>query len=189
MEILLLGIAGFFGIHSVSIINSNWRDRVVSRIGLIPWQGVYALIALSGFILMIWGYGLARQTPTVLYIPATWMRHFTLLLMAPVFPLLLAAYLPGRIQKTTKHPMLLATMLWAICHLLSNGMLGDLFLFGAFLLWSIADFLSVQGRNPRAVAGAPPSKANDLIIIVGGLALYTGFLLWLHTWLIGITLL
>lgn len=189
MEILLLGIVAFVGIHSVSIINPGWRDHMVSRMGLLPWQGIYALIALGGFALIIWGYGIARQTPMVLYIPPIGLRHLILLLMAPVFPLLLAAYLPGRIQKTTKHPMLLATMLWAFCHLLSNGMLADLILFGAFLLWAMADYLSFQRRPPQTIPGAPASAMNDLIAVVGGLALYAAFIFWLHARFLGVALL
>ncbi|HRW67127.1 MAG TPA: NnrU family protein, partial [Candidatus Competibacter sp.] len=152
-----------------------------------PWQAAYSLVALIGFGLIVWGYGLARHDPVVLYWSPTWLRHLALLLLVPVFPLLLAAYLPGRIQTTAKHPMLAAIKLWAVAHLLANGMLADVLLFGTFLVWAVVDRISLKRRAPRPVPGAQPSKMNDLIAVVGGLALYVAFVLWLHLWLIGVS--
>ncbi len=186
MVVLVLGLVVFFAVHSVSIANEAWRDRMVAKHGERVWQGVYAVLAVVGFVLIVWGYGLARQEPLVVYSPPAWLRHVAMLLLVPVFPLLLAAYLPGRIQAATKHPMLAATKLWAFAHLLANGMLADVLLFGAFLAWSVVDRISMKRRVPRAVPGAPPSKANDVIAVVGGLALYVAFVFWLHTWLIGV---
>ena len=186
MVVLVLGLVLFFAVHSVSIANEAWRDRMVAKHGERVWQGVYAVLAVVGFVLIVWGYGLARQEPLVVYSPPAWLRHVAMLLLVPVFPLLLAAYLPGRIQAATKHPMLAATKLWAFAHLLANGMLADVLLFGAFLAWSVVDRISMKRRVPRAVPGAPPSKANDVIAVVGGLALYVAFVFWLHTWLIGV---
>jgi uncharacterized membrane protein len=110
-----------------------------------------------------------------------------LLLLVFVFPLLLATYLPGRIQATTRHPMLAATKLWAVAHLLANGTLADVVLFGSFLAWAVADRISMKHRVQRPVPGAPPSGLNDVIAVVGGLALYGAFVLWLHAWLIGVS--
>ena len=186
MVVLVLGLVLFFAVHSVSIANEAWRDRMVAKHGERVWQGVYAVLAVVGFVLIVWGYGLARQEPLVVYSPPAWLRHVAMLLLVPVFPLLLAAYLPGRIQAATKHPMLAATKLWAFAHLLANGMLADVLLFGAFLAWAVVDRISMKRRVPRAVPGAPPSKANDVIAVVGGLALYVAFVFWLHTWLIGV---
>ncbi len=187
MGILLLGLIIFFAVHSLSIVNAPWRDRQAARLGESRWQAIYSLAALIGFGLIVWGYGLARQDPLVLYWPSVWLRHLALLLLVPVFPLLLAAYLPGRIQATVKHPMLAATKLWAVAHLLANGMLADVLLFGAFLVWAVVDRVSLKRRAPQSVPGAPPSKANDLIAVAGGLALYVAFVLWLHVWLIGVS--
>jgi uncharacterized membrane protein len=186
MEILIAGLVIFLGMHSISIVNSGWRERTVARLGEQTWQGLYGLVSLVGFVLIVWGYGLARQEPVVLYVPPVWLRHVTLLLLVPVFPLFLAAYLPGRIQSTTKHPMLAAVKLWAFAHLLANGMLADVLLFGAFLAWAVADRISLKHRTGPAVQGAPPSKLNDVIAVVAGLALYVAFLFWLHRWLIGV---
>jgi len=186
MGVLLLGLVIFFAVHSVSIVNEPWRDRMVARLGEVPWKGVYTLLAIAGFALIVWGYGLARLDPVVLYSPPVWLRHVALVLLLPVFPLLLATYFPGRIKEVTKHPTLVATKLWAVAHLLANGMLADVLLFGAFLIWAVADRISMKRRTQRTLPGAPPSKANDIIAIAAGLALHVAFILWLHTWLIGV---
>jgi uncharacterized membrane protein len=96
MGVFILGLLIFFAVHSVSIVNEPWRNRMVAKMGEQPWQGVYALVAVAGFVLIVWGYGLARADPVLLYSPPMWLRHVALLLLLPVFPLLLAAYLPGR---------------------------------------------------------------------------------------------
>ena len=184
---LVLGLLIFLGIHSVSIVAPAWRDAQHARLGDGPWKGLYAVIAIVGFVLIVVGYGAARQSPVVLYSPPLFLRHFALLLLLPVFPLLLAAYLPGRIQRATKHPMLLATKLWATAHLLANGTLADVLLFGGFLAWAVADRISLKRRAPRPVPGAPPRAANDVIAVIAGLALFVLFYLWLHQWLIGVS--
>ena len=187
MGVLVVGLLLFLGAHSVSIVGDPWRNRTAARIGEGPWRGLYSLVAIAGFALIVWGYSLARQAPIVLYVPPTWLRHVALLLLVFVFPLLLATYLPGRIQATTRHPMLAATKLWAVAHLLANGTLADVVLFGSFLAWAVADRISMKHRVQRPVPGAPPSGLNDVIAVVGGLALYGAFVLWLHAWLIGVS--
>lgn len=186
MTVLIIGLVVFFGTHCVSIVNRPWRDRIAARIGDGPWRGMYSLVAIVGFVLMIWGYSVARQAPTMLYVPPSWLRDVSLLLMVPVFPLLLAAYLPGRIQGAVKHPMLLAVMIWAVAHLLSNGSLADLLLFGAFLIWAGVDRVSATRRGQRPSVQAPPAKRNDAIAVIVGLAVYTAFVLGGHVWLIGV---
>jgi uncharacterized membrane protein len=186
MAVLILGLILFLGAHSVSIVKPGLRTTVVERFGVIPWQAVYGLISLAGFVLIVWGYGEARQSAIVLYDPPGWMRHLNLLLMLPIFPLLFAAYLPGRIQTATKHPMLLAVKIWAFGHLLANGTLADLLLFTAFLAWAVADRISLKRRAGPPVPGAPPSQTNDAIAIVGGLGVYLLFVFWLHRALMGV---
>ena len=188
MNVLLLGLVIFFGGHSVSIVNDPWRGRMVAKMGEWPWKGLYALVSLIGFVLIVWGYGLARHDPVVVYTPPGWLRPVAMVLLVPVFPLLLATYLPGRIQAAAQHPMLVATKLWAVAHLLANGMLADLLLFGAFLVWAVLDRISMKHRTQWPVPSVPPSRVNDLIAVAGGLALYAAFVLWLHGWLIGIPL-
>jgi len=186
MTLLIAGLILFIGVHSISIVNDEWRNRMAARFGQWTWKGFYALVAIAGFVLMVRGYGLARMDPTVLYVPPQWLHPFSMVLLIPVFPLLFAAYLPGRIKAVARHPMLVATMLWAAAHLLLNGTLADVLLFGAFLIWAAADRLSLLSRTPRPIPGAPSSRYNDAIAVVLGLALYAAFILGLHEWLIGI---
>jgi uncharacterized membrane protein len=187
MTLLLLGLILFLGTHSVSMLAPAWRRSWIERHGEKPWKGLYSLVSLAGFALLIVGYGWARQSPVLLYAPPPWTRHLALLLMLPVFPLLLAAYLPGRIQATVKHPMLAAVKLWAVAHLLANGTLADVLLFGGFLAWAVAERISVK-RHPRPpVPGAPPRPANDLIALAAGLLLYGLFITRAHAWLMGVS--
>lgn len=188
MSLLIFGLVIFLGVHSVAIVAPAWRDAQLARIGEPAWKGVFAVLSLVGFALLVYGYGQARQAPVVLYTPPTWTRHLALLLMLPVFPLFFATYLPGRIKTAAKHPTLLATKLWAVAHLLANGNAGDVLLFGAFLAWAVADRIAAKRRAvPRQLPGAPPSAANDVIALVGGLALYAAIVLWAHRWLIGVS--
>src|SRR5271170_2324268 len=121
MSALIVGLVLFLGVHSIAIFAPGLRERARSRLGEGPWKGFYSFISLLGFALLIYGFGLARQSPVVLYTPPQWMRHVTALLMLPVFPLLIAAYMPGRIKTAAKHPMLAAVKFWAFAHLLANG--------------------------------------------------------------------
>ena len=188
MTAFLIGLVVFLGLHSVSIVAPAWRAQQIERRGERRWKAVYSLLALVSFVVMVYGYGIARQTSAVLYVPPTGLRHLALLLMLPVFVLLLAAYLPGRVQRATRHPMLLAVKLWALAHLLANGTLVDVLLFGAFLAWAVADRIAVKRRSvPHVVPGAPAAAANDVIAIGAGLAFYVVFLLWGHRWLIGVS--
>ena len=123
MLILIAGLVLFFSVHSVSIVNDPWRNRVAARLGERAWMGLYALLSIAGFVLIVWGYGLARQEPVVIYTPPAWLRHPAMLLLLFVFPLLIATYFPGRISRATRHPMLAATKIWAFSHLLVNGTL------------------------------------------------------------------
>lgn len=187
MAVLVAGLLVFLGLHSVAIVAPRWRDAQVARFGEGRWKGLYALVAAVGFVLIIVGYGIARQSPVVLYVPPVALRHVAALLLLPVFVLLLAAYLPGRIQSATRHPMLLATKLWATAHLLANGNLADVLLFGGFLVWAVADRISLKRRVPRAKAELPAGRFNDAIALVGGLVLYGLTVAFLHRWLIGVS--
>ena len=187
MNSLIAGLVVFFSVHSIAIVADGWRQRMIARMGEWPWKGLYSMIAAIGLVLIIWGYGLARQEPVVLYSPPVWLRYVAVVLLIPVFPLLFSTYLPGRIQSATKHPMLAATKLWAFSHLLANGTLADVLLFGAFLVWAVADRISLKRRDEPWVPSLPRTGANDLIAVVGGLGVYVAFLLWLHALLIGVS--
>jgi uncharacterized membrane protein len=189
MTLLILGLSIFIGIHSVSIVAPAIRDRWAAAMGANAWRGLFSVISIAGFVLLVYGYGLARQAPVLLYSPPMWLRHAAWLLMVPVFPMLFAAYLPGRIKATLKHPMLVAVKTWALAHLLANGTVADVLLFGGFLVWAVVDRISLKRRVVRPVAGAPFSPWNDVIAVVGGLAVYAITLIWLHRVLIGMPLL
>lgn len=186
MTLLILGLLIFLGVHSVSIVAPHWRDAQAARLGENAWKGLYTLLSLAGFALIVIGYGQARQAPVVLYVPPVALRHVAALLMLPVFVLLLAAYLPGRIKSAARHPMLVATKLWALAHLLANGNLADVLLFGGFLAWAVADRVSMKHRVQRPLPGAPAGRFNDTIAVVAGLALYALFVTVGHRWLIGV---
>ena len=187
MTILILGLILFLGSHSVAIVAPAWRDATQARLGEGRWKGLYSLVSAIGLVAIVVGFGMARQQVVLLYVPPTWLRHVALLLLAPVFPLLLAAYLPGRVKSAAKHPMLLATKLWAFAHLLANGRLADVVLFGAILAWAVADRISFKHRTQRPLPGAKPSPWNDAIAVVAGLALYVLTVRWAHLWLIGVS--
>jgi uncharacterized membrane protein len=189
MLLFVVGLILFLGLHSVSIAAPQWRAATVARMGERPWKGLYSIASAVGLVLLIVGYAVARREPIVLYTPPTGLRHLALLLMLPVFPLLFAAYLPGRISAAAKHPMLLAVKFWATAHLLANGTLADVLLFGGFLVWAIVDRISVKRRSvaeAHDVPAAPKRPANDAIAVVGGLLVYVVFLLWGHRWIIGV---
>ena len=189
MLILVAGLVVFLGIHCVSIVAPHWRTTQLQHLGEGRWKGIYSAISAIGLVLLIVGYGLARRSPVLLYAPPVGLRHLALLLMLPVFPLLIAAYLPGRLQRAARHPMLLAVKLWATAHLLANGTAADVLLFGSFLVWAVADRISVKRRSPIDAHAVPaiPGRYNDAIAIAGGLVLYVTFLFWAHLWLIGVS--
>ena len=192
--LLILGLLLFLGVHSLSIVAPAGRDRIVARMGENGFKGLYSLVSAVGLGLVIWGYGLARENPVLVYSLPAGMRHLAALVLLPVFVLLIAAYLPGRIQRATRHPMLLAVKLWALGHLLAQSVTGgsvaDVLLFGGFLLWAAADRVSLKRRalagTLRTVPVLPASGANDLIAVVGGLALYGLTVMWAHAWLFGV---
>jgi uncharacterized membrane protein len=187
MWILIVGLAVFLGMHSIAIVAPGARARAVQRFGEGRWKAVYGAVSLAGFWLIVHGFQAARSSHLQLYLyePPGWMRHVTLVLMVPVFPLVFAAYLPGRIKTAAKQPMLAGVKLWALAHLLSNGTLADLLLFGGFLCWAVLDFVSLR-RRPRPIPTAPPGRFNDLLAVVLGLGLYGLTLGWAHLRLIGV---
>ncbi len=187
MERLILGLAVFFGVHCISLVALGWRDRVAERLGKRTWQGIYSVASLIGLYLLVSGYGAARASDAVLYATPPELRYIAALLMLPAFSLALASVIPGRIRAAAQHPLLLATMLWAAAHLLTNGSAADLLLFGAFLVWTVAVRISLNRRPARPIRVLPGSPANDVIVVAGGLALYAIFILWLHARWFGVS--
>jgi len=188
MGFFLLGLVLFFSVHCISIFSESWRNKMAENLGEWLWKGYYSLVSLIGFILMVRGFVNVRFSSENIYSFPTWMTHVTMLLMVPVFPLLLATYLPGKISRAIKNPMLLATIIWAFSHLLSNGRGADLILFGSFLTWALIDLFSMRKRDQRKLPSAPESKVNDLFSVIGGMVLYGLFWVWLHELITGIPL-
>jgi uncharacterized membrane protein len=189
MTQLLAGLFLFFGIHSISILNHSWRDQLAAKLGEYPWKGIYSLVSLAGLIFVSRGFAEMSATASPFYSPPGWLGVVSNLLMVAVFPLLVAAYFPGKIKAWVRHPMLLATMIWALAHLLSSGTAAGTLLFGTFLAWAAADWVSLERRPQRPIPGAPENNYNDLIAVIAGLTIYGVFLFYLHEKLLGIAIL
>ena len=187
MFYLIMGILIFIGTHSISIFNEQWRNQTVEKLGTPKWKSLYSLFSLVGFALICWGYGLARQDPIVLYQPLGLTRYLALLLMFFVFPLILAANFPGRIKTMTRHPLLAATKIWAFSHLLTNGTIADVILFGSLLAWAILNRISLKKRYQPTVISTPEKAHNDIIALGAGTGIYVLFLFWGHTALFSVS--
>ena len=185
MLLLVTGIIVFIGIHSASVVALPLRDRLAAKNEL-AWKGFYSLVSLVGIVLICIGYGEARLEPVVLYSTPAWMRHVAGLLMLPFFVFFLASLFPGRISRAVKHPLLISAKTWALSHLLVNGTLADVLLFGSFLAWAVMVRISLKSREPRKIPTAPETAMNDAIALLGGLGLYAGTVLWWHESLIGV---
>ena len=188
MTALILGLLLFLGMHSVRIVADGWRSQVISRHGPGAWKGLYTVVSLVGFALIVWGYGQARLTPHVLWTAPLWTRHLAALLVLVAMVLLVAAYVPGNgIKARLHHPMVLAVKVWALAHLLANNTLADLLLFGGFLLWAVLDFRAARQRD--RVAGtvyAPGTVGRSMLVVVLGVLLWAAFAFGLHLWLFGV---
>jgi len=187
MSLLILGLILFLGIHSISIFAEPLRDKLANKSEL-GWKGLYSLISLAGIYFIAVGYASARLEPVLLYITPYWFRHVSSLLMLIALILFFAPYFPGKIQQTLKHPQLVSVKIWAVSHLLVNGMLADVVLFGAFLVWAVVDRISMKNRKQRALPGLKASGRNDVITIVLGVVTTVAFVFFLHASLIGMPL-
>lgn len=188
MLYLILGLTVFLGLHSVRIFAEQWRTQTIERVGESTWKGVYSVLSLIGFGLIVWGFSVARGQPVQLWSPPRGMRHLASLLTLLSFVLLAAAYIPGNaIKARLHHPMVLSVKIWALAHLLANGNLAHMVLFGAFLVWSIFDFAAARRRDRSAAIRYAPGRVvpTVLTLLIGALA-WAAFAIWLHGWLIGI---
>ena len=185
MQLLILGLVLFFGMHSMSIIALSLRDKFAAK-SEIGWKVLYGSVSLVGIILISKGYADLRQVPTLLYVSPAWLHYVAAIFLLPTFILFLAPYFPGRLNCVVKHPQLVAVKIWAVSHLLVNGTLADVLLFGSFLLWAIADRISMKNRATRSIPHVPQSKKNDIIVVVAGLAIYAAIVFWLHEILLGV---
>ena len=188
MSVLILGLIIFLGAHSVRIFAEDWRTAQRKRLGEGPWKGLFSLVSLVGFGLIVWGVALTRQHPVMIWSPPFAMRHITALLMLIALILLAAAYVPrNSIKARVHHPMVLAVKTWAFAHLLSNGRLADLVLFGAFLAWAIACFAAARKRDRAAGTQYPAGSGGATVAtVIVGTVLWALFSSWLHGVLIGV---
>ncbi|NND92195.1 MAG: NnrU family protein [Granulosicoccus sp.] len=190
MLLLLCGLALFLAVHSVRIAAETWRAEVIDQRGEHAYKAVYSVVSLIGLVLIVMGYSQTRQAPVNLWYPPAGMSHVAALLTLPAFILLVAAYIPGtHIKSAVGHPMILGVKVWAFAHLLANGRLGDVILFGAFLSWAVLDYISSRKRDRRlGIVHTPmPGLSRDAIAVVAGTGAWLVFALWLHVRLIGVS--
>lgn len=188
MLVLILGLVLFLGMHSVRVFAEGARTRFVAQRGLNAWKGIYSLVSLVGLVLIVQGWGLAREAPLPLWTPPLALRHAASLLTLVAFVLLAAAYVPrNAIKARLRHPMVLAVKAWALAHLLANGQLAHLLLFGGFLLWAVLSFRAARARDRAAGTTMPPGTAagTTATVVLGGLA-WAVFAFWAHGALIGV---
>jgi uncharacterized membrane protein len=185
--VMILGLVLFLGVHTLTTRRAL-RARLIAAWGEAAYKIGYALLALSGLVLMVWGFADYRATGWIdVWHPPKVFKHITVALMLPAVILVVASYLRGRIYTTLKHPMLAGVKLWAAAHLLANGDLGSIILFGSFLAWAVFDRISLKGR---ADPGAPPIPVggigNDLIAVAVGAIAYLALAFVFHPVVIGV---
>lgn len=188
MLIMIIGLFLFLGAHSVRIVAEDWRNRQISQRNESVWMGIVSIISLLGFVLLIWGYSQARIEPTIIWQPPLWTRHLAAVLTLPAIILLVAAYVPGtKIKTMVGHPMILGVKLWALAHILANGTLTDIILFGSFLIWAVLDYRASKRRD-KATGNKYLSVgiSRDIIAVTVGVISWAIFALILHKWLMGV---
>jgi uncharacterized membrane protein len=188
MTLLVLGLVIFLGMHSARVAAAGPRQAFIAKRSENAWKGLYTLVSLAGFALIVWGFGVARQQPVVLWATPAWLRHVAALLMLMSFVLLVAAYVSGNgIKARVHHPMTLGVKTWAFAHLIANNTLADLLLFGGFLAWAVLVFIAARRRDRAAGTVYPPGRADRTVItVVIGVLAWAAFAFWLHVWLIGV---
>ena len=188
MTLLIAGLIVFLGAHSLRIFADDWRGAQIARYGLMTYKGAYSVVSAIGLVLIVLGYGAARTAPVLLWDPPLWTRHLSALLVLFAFVLLAAAYVPANhIRRAVGHPMVLGVKIWAAGHLIANGTLADLLLFGGFLLWAVFDYRAARRRD--RVQGRVPMRATlagDVVTLVVGAAAWAAFAFHLHAWLFGV---
>lgn len=188
MLVLILGLLVFLGVHSARIFADDWRTRTVAQRGLGWWKIIYSLVSLAGFALIVWGYGLARQQPVLLWTPPVFAKHLNSLFTLAAFILIVAAYVPrNHFKARLRHPMVLGVKLWAFGHLLATAKLADALLFGAFLLWAVLSYRAARQRDRvQGTSDTVGSVAGTLATLVVGVAAWAAFAFWAHAAWIGI---
>lgn len=184
--ILVLGLVVFFATH-IFVTFRGARAAAIERLGLNAYRGLFAAVSLAGLVLIVWGFGQYRAQDWIqVWSPPAFMRHITVGLMLPAVILAVAAFIPSHIKAKAKHPMLAGVKTWALAHLLSNGDLGSILLFGSFLAWGVYTRIAVKRRGDAATATAPSGWTNDLIVVVLGIVIYLALGYAFHPIAIGV---
>ena len=195
MTWLILGLILFLGAHSVRVVADNWRAEKIAAWGDKAFKGVYTLVSILGFYLLVVGYGEARLQPLALWNPPIFTRHISMLLMLLSSILLIATYIPrNHFKMRLRHPMVLSVKVWALSHLLANGNLADLVLFGSFLIWAVLNFRSARARDRAQVENSvaiedslpKPNLYATLFALFGGMALWAVITFVLHAKVVGV---
>ena len=188
MAVLILGLVLFLGVHSTRIVADGWRTATIARIGEKPWKALFALASIAGLVLIVWGFSLARRNPVYLWESPIGMRHLAGALLLVAFILLAAAYVPrNSIKAKLHHPMVLSVKVWALAHLLANGNVADVVLFGSFLVWAVFSFRAARRRDRVAGTVYPAGTARGTAITVGvGIVAWAVFAFWAHGLLFGV---
>ena len=188
MSALILGLVIFLGVHSVRVFADDWRTGARQRMGANAYKGLYSVASVLGLVLIVWGYSMARMQPVLLWSTPVWTRHAAALLTLLAMVLLVAAYVPGNgIKARLHHPMVLSVKTWALAHLLANGMLADLVLFGSFLVWAAMSFRAARQRDRVGqMVYAPGRLLPTLLTIALGFVVWAVLAFWAHAALIGV---
>jgi uncharacterized membrane protein len=189
MTALILGLIIFIGMHSVRIVADDFRTRQIAKVGARTWKAMHAAVSIVGFLLLVIGYGIARGESVLVWNPPLWTHYVAILLTIPAFILFAASSIPGtRIRAKAGHPLLAGVKTWSFAHLIANGTLADILLFGAFLLWSIAAYASARRRDRKAGTLYPVGPVTrDVMAIIAGSVAWAVFAFWLHGLLIGVS--
>lgn len=188
MAILVVGLILFIGIHSIRMVAAPWRAAQIERFGPLIWRAIFSVLSIAGIVVTVYGYGLARRDPVLVWAPPFWMAHVTALLTAIAFILVVAAYVRGNhFKRALGHPFLCGIALWAFAHLLANGTLNAIVLFGVFLVWALVEIRSERRRDREAGVIYPEGVASrDTLVVVIGLVAWAVFAFWLHGIVIGV---
>ena len=188
MTLLIVGLLLFLGVHSVRIVAEDFRSAQIARLGQNGWKSLYSLASIAGFALIVWGFGVARQQPVVLWPTPAWLRHLASLLTLVSFVLVAAAYVPANgIKARLRHPMVLGVKAWALAHLIANNTLAEALLFGSFLVWAVFSYRAAKARDRAAGTTYPAgSTSRTLVALAAGVIGWAAFAFWAHAAWIGV---
>ena len=188
MTVLLIGLAIFIGVHTMLVVMPEWRHAQIARFGLWPWRTAFGAVSLTGLALTVAGYGIARRTPVWLWFPPPWMPYLAALFMLLAAILLAAAFVHGNhFKQKLGRPLIASVLLWACAHLLANGTLHAVILFGAFFVWAALGWMVWRWQDrANNVTFANGRFSRDVATIVAGAIVWAIFAFALHGWLIGV---